>query len=89
MGVALTASAQLQDFDMQQIRVSDPYYQQLFTVDIDYILRLDPADCLPDSKPSSEPRSSLCAPQQKQCDRSGTCAATGFRAVALSPSTQE
>ena len=41
-GVPLTAAAQLQEFDMEQVRVTDPYYQQLFTVDIDYVLRLDP-----------------------------------------------
>ena len=27
---------------MEQVRVTDPYLQQLFTVDIDYLLRLDP-----------------------------------------------
>ncbi len=40
--VPFTASAQLQDFDMAQVRVTDPYYAQLFTVDVDYVLRLDP-----------------------------------------------
>jgi DUF1680 family protein len=36
------ASAQsLQEFDLEQVQVTDPYLQQLFTVDIDYLLRLD------------------------------------------------
>ncbi len=41
-GAPITAVAQLEDFDMERVRVTDPYYQQLFTVDIDYLLRLDP-----------------------------------------------
>jgi DUF1680 family protein len=41
-GVPLTAAAQLQDFDMEQVRVTDEYLQQLFTADVDYLLRLDP-----------------------------------------------
>ncbi|HEY6722454.1 MAG TPA: beta-L-arabinofuranosidase domain-containing protein [Polyangiaceae bacterium] len=32
----------LEDFALEEVTVDDPHYQQLFEVDIDYVLRLDP-----------------------------------------------
>lgn len=38
---AQSAVELLEEFDMKQVRVTDPYYMQLFQVDAEYLLRLD------------------------------------------------
>jgi DUF1680 family protein len=44
----------LQQFDMEQVRVTDPYYVNAFTKDLQYLLRLDPDRLLAGFKAVSE-----------------------------------
>ncbi len=45
-----------QEFDMESVRVTDPYLEKLFTVDVDYLLRLDPARLVEGFRAVSEGR---------------------------------
>jgi DUF1680 family protein len=44
----------LQEFDMEQVRVTDPYYLNAFANDLEYLLRLDPDRLLAGFKAVSE-----------------------------------
>jgi hypothetical protein len=60
---------------MERVRVTDPYYQHLFTVDIDYLLRLDPDRLLAGFEAVSRVRTRRAGSTSTGWEGAGACSA--------------